>query len=96
MIEVLVDTSRDYRTGYTSGFPEGVKPPVEAIEAVQEVTPSENKSIAKVTPLVYESPNPNSRFGTHPPREVYANGFPNWYWKQESEKRITFALEEQR
>lgn len=54
----------------------GRRPPTTALGA----NPEENDQAPSVivTPLVYESPNPNSRAGVHPPRNVFDSGFSSY------------------
>lgn len=39
-----------------------------------------------VVELGYSAPNPNASFGTHPPRETYTSGFPNWFPKDSANR----------
>lgn len=109
MVETTIENkefSREHWTNFVSGLPEGFVPPAEpeprsdgsdlgppTITAAG-VPASEPNNQIKVTPLEYSMPNPNSRFGTHPAREVYSSGHPNWFPK-DTANRITFTIDKQ-
>ncbi len=95
MTEVLINTGLDHGADFVSGLPEGLKQSagLEGKPAEKQVVLYGNRTYAEATPLVYDSPNPNSRFGIHPPREVYSSGFPNWYHRQVPESRITLTID---
>ena len=95
MTEVLINTGLDHGADFVSGLPEGLKQSagLEGKPAEKQVVSCRNLTYAEATPLVYDLPNPNSRFGTHPPREVYSSGFPNWYYRQVPESRISLTID---
>lgn len=90
MTDVLKPYSREHWTDFVHGLPAGFtqptpetdgsgsgkEPPTTAVGASPEEA-GETPEIT-ITPLDYDRPNPNSRFGVHHPQDVFISGFPSY------------------